>query len=176
MSLADFMQQLQNQEASGELIFSKSPEDSVHIVPPDNNSVRIIVPETSMEVSNKPAKIKLKLNNNTVEPVQPIQQSEPIPAQPKVPDIPRELVQQVVAKPAEITEEDLFIKSGTEDSKRTIWMEYFAQAKASKKHNPIVDKMKIGRFTITPDNKVLILPDYDVVNKDPDDIIKDSWF
>ena len=46
----------------------------------------------------------------------------------------------------------------------------------SKKANPIVNRMKIGKFTITPDNKVLLLPDYDIVGKDPDDVLKDKWF
>ena len=45
-----------------------------------------------------------------------------------------------------------------------------------KKTNPIVDRMKLGKFTITPDNKVLLLPDYDIVGKDPDDVLKDKWF
>ena len=76
----------------------------------------------------------------------------------------------------QITDEQLFLKSGTESSKYAIWLDYFNKAKSSKKSNPIVDRMKIGRFTITPDNKVLLLPDYDIVGKDPDDVLKDKWF
>ena len=76
----------------------------------------------------------------------------------------------------EILEEDLFISSGTEYSKKEIWIKYYNQAKSSKKKNPIVDRMKLGRFTITPDNQVLLLPDYDIVGKDPDDVLKDKWF
>ena len=55
-------------------------------------------------------------------------------------------------------------------------MEYYEKAKRSRKDYEVTRKMKAGRFTITPDNKVLILPDYDVVGKDPDDILKDKWF
>lgn len=46
----------------------------------------------------------------------------------------------------------------------------------SKKSNEVVNRMKLGRFTITPDNKVLLLPDYDIVGKDPDDVLSDKWF
>ena len=106
-------------------------------------------------------------------PVQPVQQPtksvelskpEPVAQTPTPPPI------------QENTDEQIFLKSGTESSKYQIWLEYFNKAKSSKKSNPIVDRMKIGRFTITPDNKVLLLPDYDIVGKDPDDVLKDKWF
>lgn len=79
-------------------------------------------------------------------------------------------------EPKELTDDDIFNSTGTEYSKKTLWMEYFEKAKNSRKSNPIVDRMKVGRFTITPDNKVLLLPDYDIVGKDPDDVLKDKWF
>ncbi len=79
-------------------------------------------------------------------------------------------------EPRELTDDDIFNSTGTEYSKKTLWMEYFEKAKNSRKSNPIVDRMKVGRFTITPDNKVLLLPDYDIVGKDPDDVLKDKWF
>ena len=76
----------------------------------------------------------------------------------------------------QLTDEELFTSTGTEYSKKEIWFSYYEKAKHSRKSNPIVDRMKIGRFTITPDNKVLLLPDYDIVGKDPDDVLKDKWF
>lgn len=85
-------------------------------------------------------------------------------------DIPQQM------EPRELTADDIFNSTGTEYSKKEIWMEYFEKAKNSRKSNPIVDRMKVGRFTITPDNKVLLLPDYDIVGKDPDDVLKDKWF
>lgn len=199
MSLADFMRDLQSQEASG-THYSEVPEQPVRVIPPDQTSVRVIAPD--IVPANKPTKIKLKLNPPTTPSTQPTVQSVPIQqpvqvVQPKpqvsqnvvntsVAPQPDQIVQQSIVsnlpdtprveKKTELTDDEMFIKSGTEDSKKAIWMDYFAQAKASKKHNPIVDRMRVGRFTITPDNKVLILPDYDVVGKDPDDIIKDSWF
>lgn len=76
----------------------------------------------------------------------------------------------------QLSDETLFIYTGTEISKKSIWLEYYHKAKSSRKSNPIVARMKQGRFTITPDNKVLLLPDYDIVGKDPDDVLKDKWF
>ena len=76
----------------------------------------------------------------------------------------------------ELTDDDVFNSTGTEYSKKDLWLNYYNQAKNSRKKNPIVDRMKVGRFTITPDNKVLLLPDYDIVGKDPDDVLKDKWF
>ena len=76
----------------------------------------------------------------------------------------------------ELTDDEVFNNTGTEYSKKDLWLNYYNQAKNSRKKNPIVDRMKVGRFTITPDNKVLLLPDYDIVGKDPDDVLKDKWF
>lgn len=104
----------------------------------------------------------------TVQQVQQVQNVEPIEEQPQV--------QQPIEKTKEEILNELFISSGTEDSKKNLWIEYYNRAKTSRKQNIIVERMKIGKFTITPDNKVLILPDYDVVRKDPDDILKDHWF
>ena len=195
MSLADFMRDLQSQDGG---VYSEVPEQPVRVIPPEQTAVRIIAPETAPV--NRPTKIKLKLNPPTSNQpaVQPVVQTQSVKqAQPKpqvsqnvvntsVAPKPDQIVQQSIvshlAEPPrseinkELTDEEIFVKSGTEDSKKAIWMDYFAQAKASKKHNPIVDRMRVGRFTITPDNKVLILPDYDVVGKDPDDVLKDSWF
>lgn len=177
MSLADFMKQLQDQNASG-IVYSQVPEQPVRVIPPEQTAVKVITPESKVINQAKPHTIKLKLERpkeqvQDTQTAQPIQQEvQPTPVtekvEPKEEPIPQ-LLQQA-------TEEELFIKSGTEDSKKAIWFDYFAQAKASRKHNPVVDRMRLGKFTITPDNKVLILPDYDVVNKDPDDILKDSWF
>ena len=202
MSLADFMRDLQSQDGG---IYSEVPEQPVRVIPPEQTSVRVIAPETAPQNKPVKIKLKLNPPASpdvkpTVQAVktQPIVQTQVVqPVQPKpqvsqnvintsVAPQPDQIVKQAIvnnlAEPPkvdtnkELTDEELFIKSGTEDSKKALWMDYFSQAKASKKHNPIVDRMRVGRFTITPDNKVLILPDYDVVNKDPDDILKSSWF
>jgi hypothetical protein len=192
MSLLAFMQELQEQDNG--IIYSQAPEPTIKIIPPEKPVTQIIPPETE---EKKPVTIKFKINKKTVEinngvqtqpkeqkvqqqevhiqkpPVQQQTQSQPIQqqVQPQV-----EKPQQVDTSPKELSDEEMFNLTGTEYSKKALWLEYYEQAKRSRKNNPVADRMKKGRFTITPDNKVLLLPDYDVVGKDPDDILKDKWF
>lgn len=199
MSLADFMQKLQEQDDS-DVIYSEAPEQTIKVIPPEKPSMRIIPPESIIE-NKPPVKIKLKINQKTLvayknstntqvenkpEPtLKPVSGQSVNISQPTIEQTTEEIKPKVAVQPetrptVETTtvesslndDETLFINSGTESSKKQIWMEYYNKAKTSRKKNIIVDKMKAGRFTITPDNKVLILPDYDVVNKDPDDILK----
>lgn len=192
MSLLAFMQELQEQDNG--IIYSQAPEPTIKIIPPEKPVTQIIPPVTE---EKKPVTIKFKINKKTVEinngvqtqpkeqkvqqqevhiqkpPVQQQTQSQPIqqPVQPQV-----EKPQQVDTSPKELSDEEMFNLTGTEYSKKELWLEYYGQAKRSRKNNPVADRMKKGRFTITPDNKVLLLPDYDVVGKDPDDVLKDKWF
>lgn len=192
MSLLAFMQELQEQDNG--IIYSQAPEPTIKIIPPEKPVTQIIPPVTE---EKKPVTIKFKINKKTVEinngvqtqpkeqkvqqqevhiqkpPVQQQTQSQPIqqPVQPQV-----EKPQQVDTSPKELSDEEMFNLTGTEYSKKELWLEYYEQAKRSRKNNPVADRMKKGRFTITPDNKVLLLPDYDVVGKDPDDVLKDKWF
>jgi hypothetical protein len=194
MGLVDFMQQLQDQDA--DIIYSEEPDQAIRVIPPEKDSVIKVIPPTEDVITTQPIKIKLKItqpiqrnisSNTTTNTTNNIpiinissKNTQPVEEKSKVDTVP---VEQVSNNSSEetvtqvmTTEEELFIKSGTESSKKSIWFEYYNRAKSSRKRNIIVEKMKIGRFTITPDNKVLILPDYDVVNKDPDDILKDKWF
>ena len=201
MSLADFLQELQSQD---NIVYSQPPESAIHIIPPEKVCTKIIPPESSTQ--KPPTTIKLKINKthvtttvtepevtpSNIEVVQPtstiVDLTKSVIKQPPPPSptpLPRsepvkqkEVVKSELPKEPsrQLTDEELFIKSGTESSKIEIWMEYFNKAKTSKKANPIVNRMKIGKFTITPDNKVLLLPDYDIVGKDPDDVLKDKWF
>lgn len=118
---------------------------------------------------DKTVSIEKSSSNNTT--VQRISIEKPIEEKPAAKPITVQTTNNI-----ELTEDEIFNSTGTEYSKKIIWMEYFAKAKTSRKKNPIVDRMKVGRFTITPDNKVLLLPDYDIVGKDPDDVLKDKWF
>lgn len=184
MSLVDFMQQLQDQD---NIVYSEAPEPSIRVIPPEKSCTKIIPPENT--TITPPTTIKLKIRQKNVEIKQetPIQVEEPtIKTVEKPPSSNTETVQQSAidtqssiqptVNNKELNEEELFISTGTELSKKSIWLDYYEKAKRSRKSNPIADRMKTGRFTITPDNKVLLLPDYDIVGKDPDDVLKDKWF
>ena len=192
MSLADFMKQLQDQDASG-IVYSEVPEQPVRVIPPEQTSVKIIAP-ISQSIPKTPTKIKLKLERPqpaqeqsiTYRPIEKPKVVEPVVdlVQPIVqqPDKPRP---QIINKPEistsplvqrDETPEELFLKSKTEISKKDKWIEAYARAQASKKHNPYADRIRAGRFTILPDDSILALPDYDVMGKDPDKVLRDKWF
>ena len=192
MSLADFMKQQQDQDASG-IVYSEVPEQPVRVIPPEQTSVKIIAP-ISQSIPKTPTKIKLKLERPqpaqeqsiTYRPIEKPKVVEPVVdlVQPIVqqPDKPRP---QIINKPEistsppvqrDETPEELFLKSKTEISKKDKWIEAYARAQASKKHNPYADRIRAGRFTILPDDSILALPDYDVMGKDPDKVLRDKWF
>ena len=154
---------LKSQPAS---VLSETPKQHKPEVKPsittDIKSETVVTPDESTKIVSQKVS-----NTETKHPPEPIvEHQEPI--ENTIKDEP------IVSR--ELTDEEIFNNTGTEYSKMSIWMEYFQKAKNSKKKNPIVDRMKVGRFTITPDNKVLLLPDYDIVGKDPDDVLKDKWF
>ena len=200
MALADFIQSLQDQD----IVYSDPPASSIRVIPPDNKGIKIIPPESIIKT---PPKLKLnlrlqELDENSQAPVsvsttavtqpvveiqQPIVQQIVRPQPSVIP--PQPMVQQPIvqpiqpqvetkpSKPTEPTAEELFTASGTEISKKALWMEYYEKAKNSKQHNIVSDNMRKGNFVINYDNTFTILPTlYDVRGKDPDDILKDKWF
>lgn len=192
MSLADFMKQLQDQDASG-IVYSEVPEQPVRVIPPEQTSVKIIAP-ISQSIPKTSTKIKLKLERpqpaqeqsityrpiekpNVVEPV--VDLVQPIVQQPAKPR-PQVINKPEISTPPPVqrdeTPEELFLKSKTEISKKDKWIEAYARAQDSKKHNPYADRIRAGRFTILPDDSILALPDYDVMGKDPDKVLRDKWF
>lgn len=206
MGLAEFMQKIQEQD-DNDVIFSKEPEQTIKIIPPEAPSgIKVIPPENIIE-QPRPTKIKFKIQNkdilvdnntsqlkstqtNVQQNIESVKQEEITPQQSTTTETTKVSVQpeQQISQPIkeqpvqpkplskEEEEEIIFMKTGTELSKKQLWIEYYRKAKASRKQNPVADRMREGKFTITYDNKVLILPDYDVVNKDPDDILKEHWF
>ena len=148
--------------------FNTQPTEQIYVQPVVNTNQQVIndrsvqttpPSQVSQSVGNQPVNNPVQVNTQPVHHTQSIIQT-----------------QSTVQDKVEITDDDVFNSTGTELSKKELWMEYYTKAKNSRKSNPIADRMKVGRFTITPDNKVLLLPDYDVVGKDPDDILKDKWF
>lgn len=138
----------------------------------DNNENNVTTSQTT-NVDTKPINtvninLKKQPSNNVTST-----QEQVVDKQPVVNQSTQTETQSSTQQLDEVTK--LFFASGTETSKKSLWIEYYQKAKSSRKQNIIVERMREGRFTITFDNKVLILPNYDVVNKDPDDILKDQW-
>lgn len=176
------------------------------VIPPEDTDdevkkptvIKLKIKQTSVSVNTKPNPSGEENTNTTPQPSSIQAESSPPPAPPPVevpvaektvestpdvsiPSTPSEtavIKQQPVEDdmPKMSEEDELFLKSGTEISKKPKWIEVYRQAKASRKVNPYVDRCKIGKFIITDTNEVLILPDYNVVGKDPDAILRDKWF
>ena len=188
-------------EHSIQIIPPKKANQSITLEQPKEQlkpSMRIIPP--SNDEDDKPKTIKFKLNvinsSTVVETeVKNIPQSsetltttlqKPKLEQPKIEQQKVEQQTQTIQQPKtqqkqqpklseeEIVEE-LFIQSGTSMTKRAIWFEYYEKAKSSRKKNSIVDRMKEGKFAITIDNQVLILPDHDIRNKSSSQLLGEKW-
>lgn len=192
MALQDFIQKLKEQE-DNDVVYSKAPEPAINIIPPEHpanqsvqlkkpeaqKNIKIIPPESDFDEDKKPKTIKFKLNLNhqTVEKTVPtlekpvekpvLKQQDKPKVEPK-PKLTKEEIEQAKA-------EEMFRKSGTAQSKRALWFEYYEKAKSSRKKNSVVERLKIGKFAITSNNEVLILPDYDVMGKSSTDILHDKW-
>lgn len=202
MALQDFIQSLQDNDT----VYSTPPQPSIRVIPPENQCIKVIPPENQTLDSPAPKVIKLKIKQKPIEDhTQNLENqvlqtvNQPMHVESKMPStITTPVVQQTqeiipTYTPPSITEDqksqasevnenhiltddEIFNSTGTEYSKKELWFHYFDEAKRSRKSNVIAERMKKGRFTITPDNKVLLLPDYDIVGKDPDDVLKDKWF
>ena len=168
---------------TGKVDIKNKPQLKDKSVTATNTTTTINMNSDSAEVA-APRKrtIKLKLKQKPIpvveepKPTTNTSDSENRKVEPIVESVSKPEVEDIEEKPKEFTDEDIFNSTGTEYSKKSIWMEYYYKAKNSRKSNQIVTRMKAGRFTITPDNQVLLLPDYDIVGKDPDDVLKDKWF
>ena len=148
------------------------------VIPPEDTDdevkkptvIKLKIKQTSVSVNTKPTPSGEE-NTNTTPQTSSIQaESSPPPAPPPVevpvaektvestpdvsiPSTPSEtavIKQQPVEDdmPKMSEEDELFLKSGTEISKKPKWIEVYRQAKASRKVNPYVDRCKIGKFRV----------------------------
>lgn len=171
----DFINRLREEalkEETSDVIYSQ-PVINTRVIPPDEvtikqldiPSIRVIPPQeeerkTKPKFSLKPKQVEIK--EEIIE--EPIKENEPI---------------KVVEKPIEIKKEPdieyLFNRSETDISKKEIWVETYLKAQKSVKTNSIAKALKSGRFTITKDSKIEILPEYDIYKKSSSDILNDRW-
>lgn len=191
MALQDFIKKLKEQDDS-DVVYSKPPEQTIKIIPPEKptstieipteniktNVTKVIPPDNPAEPEHKPTVIRFKLNSSKANQQKVVNvpvQSQPVKTTPIIQPKPstNEPVKQQSRK--EVDTESLFLRSGTEMNKRALWYEYYEKAKVSKKQNSVVERMKLGKFAITQDDKVLILPDYDLSGKSTSDILQDKW-
>lgn len=71
--------------------------------------------------------------------------------------------------------EALFRASGTPLNKRELWYQYYNKAKSSSARNSVAVRMKEGKFAISPNNDVIVLPNYSGIRKSTTEILQDKW-
>jgi len=178
MSVQDFIKKLKEQD-DAETIYSKVPDYPTKLIPPEKAHTTAEIPScTRIIPPDTPTKIKFKFNvgssNQTKEvevksTLQQVPKKETrVERRPEKPTPKKNLTDEEIAY-------DLFRQTGTNKEKWQIWYDYYVKAKSSRKQNSVVEQMKRGRFAITTDNQVLILPDYDLRKKSVNDILADKW-
>ena len=183
MSLKDFMQQLQEQDS--DVIYSKPPEDTIQVIPPEKQvkkqeSIKIIPPKDD----SRPKTIKFKINKK---PIQDTSNEKPVVIiPPKNNNKDKKLessknVQNVQTKQEnnvqnnQIDVEELFRLSDTHPSYKQAWIDTYNKALNSKKDNYATKKCRKGEFMI--DNEgIWFFPDnFDIRGKTSSKILEESW-
>lgn len=150
MGLKDYINALKEQNEK-DVVFSKVPEQTIKVIPPEKETLRVLPPS-----NDKPKTTSIKLSLNK-------QESKPIKQSKKSKD-------EVTLKNAL----QLFKSSGTSEHKRDVWLSLYKKALLSKKTNSQALQMKKGRFMVTDEDNLLILPDFNV-NQSTKSILSQNW-
>ena len=201
-SLQDFMQELREKDDS-DVVYSAKPEDEVRILPPIKNKeqvevikkdekteqIKVIPPHKEEKKEVKPVsfgnvKVEKKEENPIItfrfvgKPKQEVPKQELVKQQ----EVQKEVVESKPQKQEETRELSefekkylLFKRSGTPENKKEVWFEILNKALASKTRNYTSDAIRSGRFYISANDEILLLPKYDFNNKSVEDVLNDKW-
>lgn len=201
-SLQDFMQELREKDDS-DVVYSAKPEDEVRILPPIKNKeqvevikkdekteqIKVIPPHKEEKKEVKPVSFgNVKVEEKKEKPIitfrfvgkpkQEVLKQESV----KQPEVQKEVVENKPQKQEETRELSefekkylLFKKSGTPENKKEVWFEILNKALASKTRNYTSDAIRSGRFYISANDEILLLPKYDFNNKSVEDVLNDKW-
>lgn len=201
-SLQDFMQELREKDDS-DVVYSAKPEDEVRILPPIKNKeqvevikkdekteqIKVIPPHKEEKKEVNPVSFgNVKVEKKEEKPIitfrfvgkpkQEAPKQEPVKQQ----EVQKEVVENKPQKQEETRELSefekkylLFKKSGTPETKKEVWFEILNKALASKSRNYTSDTIRAGRFYISANDEILLLPKYDFNNKSVEDVLNDKW-
>ena len=201
-SLQDFMQELREKDDS-DVVYSAKPEDEVRILPPIKNKeqvevikkdekteqIKVIPPHKEEKKEVKPVSFgNVKVEEKKEKPIitfrfvgkskQEVPKQEPVKQQ----EVQKEVIENKPQKQEETRELSefekkylLFKKSGTPENKKEVWFEILNKALASKTRNYTSDAIRSGRFYISANDEILLLPKYDFNNKSVEDVLNDKW-
>ena len=184
------MQSILEQDES-DVVYSPKPDDEVRILPPTNNREQVEV----IKKDEKTEQIKVitpSKEENKKEEVKPVSFKSlekkkitfviPKKVEKRVEEIRETQKKEEVSNKQEdiqLSEFDkvelLFQESGTPEIKKPVWKEIYQKAIASKARNHTSDTIRSGRFYISMNDEILLLPKYDMRNKTADEIFQDKW-
>lgn len=201
-SLQDFMQELREKDDS-DVVYSAKPEDEVRILPPIKNKeqvevikkdekteqIKVIPPHKEEKKEVKPVSFgNVKVDKKEEKPIITFRfvgkpkQEEPKQEPVRQQEVQKEVVENKPQKQEETRELSefekkylLFKKSGTPENKKEVWFEILNKALASKSRNYTSDTIRSGRFYISANDEILLLPKYDFNNKSVEDVLNDKW-
>ena len=201
-SLQDFMQELREKDDS-DVVYSEKPEYEVRILPPIKNKeqvevikkdekteqIKVIPPHKEEKKEVKPVSFgNVKVEKKEEKPIITFRfvgkpkQEEPKQEPVRQQEVQKEVVENKPQKQEETRELSefekkylLFKKSGTPENKKEVWFEILNKALASKSRNYTSDTIRSGRFYISANDEILLLPKYDFNNKSVEDVLNDKW-
>lgn len=175
-SLKDFLRELQQQEDT-DVVYSKADEDGIRIIPPESvfeekEETRI---KLDFKLPKEEPKVEEKVVKNFIESVTKEASS-----------IKSTEIKQSQAKIDR--REKLFQLSGTDESLKDKWFEYYDSYQNTRERNSIAYGIRDGRFRLakiqvedektkisTTKIETYILPKYTGIDKSVKDILKDRW-
>ena len=179
-SLKDFLRELQQQDTG--VVYSKADEDGIRIIPPESvfeekEETRIKLdfklPKEEPKVEEKRVDDKVVKNfiGSVTKEASSIKSTETKQSQAKID-----------------RREELFQLSGTDESLKDKWFEYYDSYQNTRERNSIAYGIRDGRFRLakiqvedektkisTTKIETYILPKYTGIDKSVKDILKDRW-
>lgn len=168
-----------------EVIKKDEKTEQIKVIPPHKEEKKEVKPVSfgNVKVDNKKEEkpiITFRFVGKPKQeaPKQEVPKQEPVKQQ----EVQKEVVENKPQKQEETRELSefekkylLFKKSGTPENKKEVWFEILNKALASKSRNYTSDTIRSGRFYISANDEILLLPKYDFNNKSVEDVLNDKW-
>lgn len=167
-----------------EVIKKDEKTEQIKVIPPHKEETKEVKPVSfgNVKVEKKEEKpiitFRFVGKPKQEEPKQELPKQEPVKPQ----EAQKEVVENKPQKQEETRELSefekkylLFKKSGTPENKKEVWFEILNKALASKTRNYTSDAIRSGRFYISANDEILLLPKYDFNNKSVEDVLNDKW-
>lgn len=168
-----------------EVIKKDEKTEQIKVIPPHKEEKKEVKPVSfgNVKVVDKKEEKPIITFRFVGKPKQEVpKQEQPKQEQVKPQEVQKEVVENKPQKQEETRELSefekkylLFKRSGTPENKKEVWFEILNKALASKTRNYTSDTIRSGRFYISANDEILLLPKYDFNNKSVEDVLNDKW-